>query len=436
MKTRRSVSVLLLLSLLVASVLTGCGGKTKPAEGTPPSQAQKVKLTLWQHDNPDFNEATQKAIDKFKEQNPNIEVDVQTFPYDVYIQKIKAAFAANTEPDILQIFGTWVPDYSSQGFLDAVPDSLMAQKDDFYPAALGAYTWQGKLYGLPHEYNLENGGMLVHPAMFQAANLSYPKTWDELVADAKKLTKRDSQGITQAGFIFTSTDNITYSLLSFILQQGGDYWNADKTGVKLSSPEATKAWNAMLDLVLVDKVEDPKLIPPTGDEDISDYFFKGQAAMAYRGPWTIANGLHQYNLKDFEYAPVPPFAGDKPYFAAESGWGETVSARSKNKEAAWKLVGYLTGDAALDWNVRSFTVPARKGVAANPKFVEATGPMMKTSLGVLDFGRWIGPLRDRDQFFDIINRHFMAAADKLETREASLKAAETEINAMLAEKSK
>ncbi len=414
-----------ILALLVVVGSLAAGGCKKEA-GT------QETVTMWTHgaENPDFLAATEQAIAKFQEANPGITVKLENFTYDVFIQKLKASFVAGDEADVLQIFGTWATDYARHGYLDAVPEGV--DTSEFYPAALGAYTWEGKLYGLPHESNLECGGMLVHPAMFQEAGLEVPPaTWVELVADAKALTVSDAQGITRAGFIFTSTDNIVYSFLSFILQQGGLYWNADMTKVDFSTPEAKKAWKALLDLIVVDKVENPNLV--SAEEDTSDYFYRGSAAMCYRGSWTIAAGLNTYNLTDFDYLPVPPFAGDKMVYPAESGWGEVVSARSQHKEAAWKLVQFLTINDALAWNVRSYTLPARKDVAADPAYLEQAGTMMKTPLQVLDGGVWIGPLWDRDQFFDIVNRHFLAAADGLETYEASLKAVETEINTMLAE---
>ena len=412
------------LTLLIVLASLAAGGCKKEAAGL-------ETVIMWTHgaENPDFLAATEAAIAKFQEANPNITVKLENFTYDVFIQKLRASFAAGDEADVLQIFGTWATDYARKGYLDPVPDTI--DTSGFFPASLGGYTWQGKLYGLPHEYNLECGGMLVHPAMFQEADLEYPQTWADLVAAAKALTKRDTQGLTRAGFIFTSLDNIVYSFLSFILQQGADYWNGDQTAVDFSTPEAQTAWKALLDLIVVAKVEDPSLV--SGEEDTSDYFYKGQAAMCYRGPWTIAAGLNSYNLSDFDYVPVPPFAGETMVFAAESGWGEIVSARSQHKAAAWKLVEFLTTDSALAWNLRSFTLPARQDVAADPAYIEQAGPLMATPLTVLEGGRWIGPLWDRDRFFDILNRHFLAAAAGLETYEASLKAVETELNAMLAE---
>ena len=38
----------------------------------------------------------------------------------------------------------------------------------FYAAPLNGYVLNDKLYGIPHEFNLENGGALVNKAMFEA----------------------------------------------------------------------------------------------------------------------------------------------------------------------------------------------------------------------------------------------------------------------------
>ena len=65
----------------------------------------------------------------------------------------------------------------------------------FYAAPLNGYVLNDKLYGIPHEFNLDNGGALVNKAMFEADQIKYLPAWtnwDEVVADAQKLVRMDS----------------------------------------------------------------------------------------------------------------------------------------------------------------------------------------------------------------------------------------------------
>jgi len=58
----------------------------------------------------------------------------------------------------------------------------------YFKAPLDGYYCDGKLYGLPHEFNLENGGALVNPALFEKHGVAYPtvETFADMIADAQK----------------------------------------------------------------------------------------------------------------------------------------------------------------------------------------------------------------------------------------------------------
>ena len=229
-------------------------------------------------------------------------------------------------------------------------------KADFYEPVLGAFTADGTIYGIPHEYNLENGGILANPDAFQEVGIEYPKTWDELIDASIKLTKTEGDKIKYKGFEFVSEDNITFFFLSLILQQGGEYLTEDGH-VDFSTPEATKAMSEMKRFLTEYKVTDFRDFG--GDLDISDYFFTEKSAMAYRGPWTIAEGQENYELGNFDYIPMPAYEDSQPYFAAETGWGEIVAKSSKHEEEAWKFVNYMTEkEQAKYFNITTFTVPA------------------------------------------------------------------------------
>ena len=173
--------------------------------------------------------------------------------------------------------------------------------------------------------------MLYYPADLKKAGYDeFPKTFAELMDAARKLTKYDTKGNPiHWGFDFMTTDNIPYLFLSFILQQNGSYWAADKIHVKFTTPEAQKAMQAMADMVLKDKVTEIKHLSDTNN-DASNYFFKGESSMCFRGPWVIPVGTDEFELDNFSYGPMPSFTGTSKAFAAESGWGEVVSARTKN----------------------------------------------------------------------------------------------------------
>jgi multiple sugar transport system substrate-binding protein len=424
-KNFKVVSIMIMIFLLL---MTACSSK-ETGSSEKGSSDGKVTLTWWSHDGPAFVKANKKFIEDYEAANPNVKIKLQIFPYDAFIQKLKAAYASKNPPDIAQVFGNWVPQYTKNNLLSPVPDDM---KDwvtsGFYEPALGAYTRDGVPYGIPHEYNIENGGVLANPDMFKEAGLEYPKTWDEFVTATQKLTVTEDGKIKVKGFDFINNDSITFTFLSLILQQKGEYWADDKK-VDFSSPEAVKAMEELKKFVTDYKVTNFRDFG--GKEDTSDLFFKNKAAMVLRGPWSIAAGKENYKIEKVEYIPMPSFTENPPYFAAESGWGEIVAKSSEHQEEAWKFIRYMTEkENAKYFNITTFTVPANKEAAEDPEFLKAL-PEMKASIDVLPNGQFIGNV-DTDFLKKTINDNFqLIAADKVSV-EDGLKKIETTINQMLA----
>ena len=60
-----------------------------------------------------------------------------------------------------------------------------------------------------------------------------------------------------------------------------------------------------------------------------------------------------------KYVPLPTL--DNPTFAADSGWGLTVSGASQQQALAWDFVKYVAAeqDNSLQWNLDTSTLPVR-----------------------------------------------------------------------------
>nr|WP_235845710.1 ABC transporter substrate-binding protein [Neobacillus novalis] len=418
------MKVIWVVFLMLLLTLSACSN----SESTSGSSDGKVNLTWWSHDGPTFVKANKKFIKDYEAANPNVKINLQIYPYDAFVQKLKAAYASKNPPDMAQVFGSWVPEYTKNDLLSPVPDEMKDWvKSGFYEPALGAYTHDEVPYGIPQEYNIENGGVLANPDMFKNAGLDYPKTWDELITDAQKLTVTQNGKIQVKGFDFVNYDNITFTFLSLILQQKGEYWTKDNQ-VNFSTPEAVKAMDELKKFVTDYKVTN--LRDFGGKLDTSDLFFKNKAAMVIRGPWSIAEGKENYQFEKLDYIPMPSFTENPPYFAAESGWGEIVAKSSKHQEEAWKFIKYMTEkENAKYFNITTFTVPANKEAAQDPEFLKAL-PKMKASIDVLPYGMFIGII-DTDFLKKTINDNFqLIAADKVSV-EDGLKKIETTINQML-----
>ncbi len=424
-RTRRIVASAALTTLLALSALAPTGFAARSAS------APGVKLVFWHHNDAAWIKAYKSLVTAYEKLHPNVTISEQTYGFSDLPTKLQTVAGTSRAPDVVGIFGTNVTAFARAGKFDPAPASVYTtqqMQSTYYAAATGAGLYNGKYYSIPHEYNIENDGMLVSPPEFQQAGIShYPTTWAELKADAAKLTVRRNGAVKRAGFLFVTQGSTPSFFLGLILQQpGGYYWAKGGVHVDFNTPQAARAMQEMANLQQYGSVRDF----PISVLDVSDYFFRNQAAMAFRGPWTIGVGQTQYSKVKFNYVNVPSFTSAPPYFAAESGWSDAVTAGSRHKDVAWDFVKFMNSkDNDRYWNITTSTVPARKDLTEDAAFLKVN-PMLKPTLNILKYGRWIGPVQDRGAFstsstryIEKVFNHSMSIPDALKTMTSEINSA-------------
>ncbi len=141
-------------------------------------------------------------IANFEAANPGITVKMTTFPYDDYRTKVAAAIPAGQGPDVVQLFYGWLNDYIDAGLIQPLPDDMFPPDKidaEFFPM-VQAMKRDGKYMALPTAVRAL--ALFYNKSCSTEAGIDTPPaTLDELVADAKKMTKTDGSGnITQEGF--------------------------------------------------------------------------------------------------------------------------------------------------------------------------------------------------------------------------------------------
>ncbi len=399
------------------------------------AQESPVSLRMWVHQEANFNTATQALIDAYTALHPNVTIELQTFEYDLFIQTLQTSLPAGDNADILGLFGSWTCSYADR--LAPMPEGLV-DTSVFFDAAVGGYICDDQVYGLPQEFNMEYGTVLVNQAMFETAGLTFPPAWttfDELQSDAVALAQYGGDGLmTVAGYHFTNQDAIAFGFLAGILQNGGDYWNEDGTAFTFNTDAGRTTLEQMISLVESGAV-DPVLFNDSANWSGSA-FFTNQAAIALIGPWAVAFGLADFpDFGAFDYVALPPLGGGDPLFAADSGWGMTVAGNSPHADIAWDFVQFATSDPAnaLGWNITSGTIPALRAVVDDEAMrgeLLAALPWLNANLPLLQYGRYIGHMPDRDLvFYDIIYPYILDTLQGLLTVDDALLFIEEDANA-------
>ena len=127
----------------------------------------------------------------FEAQNPDIKVVMEYVGYDYVHDKIVTGMAAKPPAyDAAMVDVIWPDEFIKSGYLLDVTSRITPDmKSGIFPAAFNGVTRNGKVYGVPWlmdvKYFMYNQDMLTK-AGFNAP----PKTWDELVEQAKVIKQK------------------------------------------------------------------------------------------------------------------------------------------------------------------------------------------------------------------------------------------------------
>lgn len=318
MKRKAAAALALLMTV---SMLAGCGSdggdKGKKSDG-------KTTLTFWCHQNEPWVKSYEAMAEKFEKEHPEYTVEVQDYPYDVYNDKIQTAITSDTAgPDIIAVWGGMAPNFIGTDALSEVPEDLAKELDkDYMAPTVGSYKKNGKYYGVPMEYNLEYGGMIVNKKLFHEKGVAYPTTWEELRDVSKSVSVKNGDIVEMKGFEMFDTDSLICNYLAMILQTGGQYLEEDDS-VNFATPEGVAAMEEILSMIKNGECDLTHLTD--GDYCFNDVY-QDKGYMASVGSWAIGEGTDTYELEygtDFEYVRVPQY-GDQMSFASETGWGHTI----------------------------------------------------------------------------------------------------------------
>ena len=402
----KRILALLMALLLLTVVLAGCssggngsgsssgggqGSSDSSGGGEPAGDQEDIVLQYWTHLEEPWNLSDDKMIAAFQAKYPHIKIVCESYPYDEFEAKTMTSLGSSSGgADIYKLWGGWAINFAHTGAFAPAPADVYAELEaTCYPAALGAFEYEGKLYGVPLEFNAEWGAMLVNKNYFDENGLTYPTTWDEMISLATAHSSSNGDLFEMRGFDFISFDSMPYTYLQMILSSGGQYvTGGDK--FDFNTPIAIETLQTLADYITVNRVT--TIGPLIGDTDIEnfDQIFLGKALMAPRGMWTLGIGPSDYGVElgvDFDYI-ATPFYGAEKKWAAETGWGLAVNTNSANAEAAWLFVDFMMEpDNLRQINIDCGMIPPQMEVAQG---FGAFEPMAQPIIDVLDGAQYVG----------------------------------------------
>ncbi|WP_432841042.1 ABC transporter substrate-binding protein [Dactylosporangium sp. CA-092794] len=322
--------------LVAALLLTaGCGG------GTQSDPDAAVELSLWTGFTGPDRPAYEALVKQFNDSHPKIKVTMDVQPWDAIGQKLPGAWATGQGPDLATpnfdpgVLFNYVKTNSVLPLDEAVGTGDGKLNKDAFPATVNtAFTIDGKLYAAPA--NVATLVLYYNKQMLSAAGVAEPKTADDLVAAARKLTKVEGGKVTQYGISLADHSTIQmWPILQWM--NGGDIVDAKGCAV-IASPASVQALQTWADLVTKDQVS------PVGQTgaDADTLFSAKKAAMEINGPWAAA-GFTSAGI-DLGIAPIPVGVGGPVTLASTVPL--SVGRQTKHKAQALEFLSWWTGKTA------------------------------------------------------------------------------------------
>ena len=384
---------------------TAPAGQTSQADN--PSADAGTTLTYWASNQgtslDNDKQVLTPELDKFTAQT-GIKVNLEVVPWSDLLNRVLAATTSGKGPDVVNIGNTWSASVQATGAFLPFDDANMAAiggKDRFLAGSLSATGAVGQPPAAVPLYSLAYA-LYYNKKQFAAAGITEPpKTWDEFIADGKKLTTPDHWALALEGG--SKTENI-HSAFMLSQQQGGSFFD-DSGKATFNTPQNVAGIKQYIDFMQTDKIVNPSDAQySNGTEALKD-FATGTVSMVF---WQAASGsLKQFGMDpaDIGVAPIPLPAttppGGKKVTSMVAGINLGIFANTKHKDAALKFVKFMTSTPEQQILNKTYgSLPSVKDAYSDPAFQTPNVQVFKDILS--DSAAPMPPVAGESQFETLV----------------------------------
>jgi sn-glycerol 3-phosphate transport system substrate-binding protein len=311
----------------------------------------------------------------FEKENPGITIKaIYAGTYEDTLVKALTAFKSGDPPDIAVLLTTDMFTLIDEDAIAPLDELLKTDADkawagSFYPVFMensrtGGKTSDVKIWSIP--FQRSTIVMYWNKDAFRAAGLDpdkAPDTWDELVADGGKLTKRDTAGnISQWAIEIPSTSAPHWLLQGLTIANNTRLVNQAGTETYFDKPAVIQALQFWVDLSRMDKIEPPGTIEwGTTPKD----FFERKTAIMWTSTGNLTNVRSNAGFP-FGVAMLPAHVGR----GSPTGGGNFYLFKKmtdEKREAALKFVKWMTTpERAADWGIATGYIAVRPDAWETP----------------------------------------------------------------------
>ena len=350
----------LLAVLTGAAVLAGCGTDSTSSGGGGGAQT----IQIWEGYTVAEAKAFTHLVSEYETQHPGQKVSPLFVNNDNTLQKVLTAVRGGSPPDIAYLYGSWAPNVAQ--IPQVVNLTQVVQRpgvnwNDFWTGERAVATVNGKVIGIPAV--VDNLAVVYNKTLFAKAGLQPPGpdwTWQEFVADAKKLT---NPAIKQFGtaYVTPGTEDTVWHWEALLWEAGGQLLTPDNKKAAFDSPAGLASLNTLRTMAVTDK----SMYLDPSDSAYSNLFNSGKIGMLVTGPWDLS-----------VFPNVKYGVQVMPAYPGTSGGHQTISGPdnwvvfnngSSQVSAAEQFLLWLTAPAQVKyWAVQTGNLPSRQSVGNSP----------------------------------------------------------------------
>lgn len=270
--------------------------------------------------------------------------------------------------------------------LDGLIDGL--QLEDIPPGMRAAFTFGGRLYGLP--FRQATSGLFWNESLLAERGMPNepPRTPEAFLAAVRQATFRRADGLQVNGFVVDGPG--PSQMIDLARMWDGDFLTTD-LALRVEEPAMLRALGILRDLFAEGVL--PRTFPRFSTEQVTTAMQQGRAAFAIS---PISRHAALNNPQSSRYpgrihvAPVPV----APELAARYGvapvksevWALTIPRNARNRDGAVRALRHLGGAEASLRAALNGNGPVRLSTLTNPRYAE-TAPWAATEAAALRHAR-------------------------------------------------
>jgi multiple sugar transport system substrate-binding protein len=335
------------------------------------SASAKITITEEDYFNTPGQIAALAAYTKsFEKAHPGVTVKRQYVPFANLDTKLLTQATGGDLPNLLAVDNPFVSTMISTGQVEPLNKLAGFSTKGYYPAVINEGFYQGKYYSYPVA-GANSIALIYNIPMFKAAHLKPPKTWAQLVSDAKALTNSSHYGIA---LTCEAAEDTTWQWEPFFWTDGGKPTFANVAGS--AGVASLSLWKQLV----TDGSASKACLSWSQTPAASSQFIAGKAAMMVNGPWNFPtmNQSHMSYGKQFGVAPIPTRVAGQHVIVPLGGedWMIGKSGGSQAEQMSFDYIqGLQTPSEELKLAKLFGYLPGKIAVAK--KYVKQAGPEWK-----------------------------------------------------------